>query len=509
MTKDNGSTQRSGGRAFRLHKADHDPRAAALAALSQVLFNHVDSQAALDEVLRSPSMVPTDKRLCTELVYGVLRRYITLEGFAGEFLRRPDKLPAEMLLTVLVAVYEMACLRIPHHASVGWAVEHVRNRFGQGLSKVANGALRTMQRSLRNFENPHHIASVASSEEERLSRLFGVPVWIVSLWLQSYGPEATHILLAAARDAAPVGIRLNRARSSWERFKKELVQLYNQDVVRTVSGAATPPGLVAVPVEAQAHASVGADSEPSLSESASQPESPQAELFLAGQAGLAFPGTPPWQLRTLLEEGKASRQSAASYDVLEAFTPGSWQLPIWDCCAGRGGKTLALLEQGIPVELASDQSEQRLSALPREYARLGLTVPARPEVLPLSVQEAALRLTGQEPSRRFGTIVIDAPCSGLGTLSRRPEIRFRRTPESLDALATLQRQILALTWEHLSPGGSLIYLTCTLNPAENQGQIADFLAVRQEAEFIKEFQTDFSSPLREFFYGAQIRKPQE
>lgn len=495
---------RAKGRSFRLHRAEHDPRAAALAVLSRVMFGNADSQAALDEALRSPSLVPTDKRLCTELVYGVLRRYMALESFAGGFLRKPDKLPGEMRLVLLLALYEMACLRIPHHASVGWAVGHVRNRFGQGLSKVANGALRAMQRALGEFANPR-IDQSGASEEERLSRLFAVPDWIVRLWLRSYGPEAARILLDAAGHPAPVGLRLNRARRGWEQTKNELVRLFEPDQVKRADAvAATATSVRNGPDGPGDSAEVEADA--SEVSGIKDRVLHDGRLFLAGSCGLGFSGALPWQTRTLLKEGKASRQSAASYEALEAFEPGSWQLPIWDCCAGRGGKTLPLLEQGIAVEVASDPSAQRLNALPEEYARLGLANPPCPAILPLSVEEAAARLAEQRPSQHFGTILIDAPCSGLGTLSRRPEIRFRRTQADLDALAGMQKKILALAWSHLKVGGSLVYLTCTLNPAENEAQVADFLANHSDAEVLKEFRTDFSSPLREFFYGARIRK---
>ena len=492
------------GRSFRLHRAEHDPRAAALAILSRVMFGNADSQAALDEALRSPSLVPTDKRLCTELVYGVLRRYMALERFADGFLRKPDKLPGEMRLALLLALYEMACLRIPHHASVTWAVDHVRNRFGQGLSKVTNGALRAMQRALGDFANPP-IEQSGVSEEERLSRLFAVPAWIVRLWLHSYGPEAARILLDAAGRPAPVGLRLNRACPDWAQAKNELVRLYEPEQVKGADiKAATPASARNAPDGPGGCAGAGGDTaETSRSEDGAFSG---GKLFLAGSCGLGFSGALPWQARTLLKDGKASRQSAASYEALEAFEPASWQLPIWDCCAGRGGKTLALLEQGIAVELASDPSGQRLNALPEEYARLGLASPPCPAILPLSVEEAVARLAGQEPVRSFGTILIDAPCSGLGTLSRRPEIRFRRTQGDLDALADLQKRILDLAWNSLKPGGSLVYLTCTLNPAENEVQVADFLANHSDAELLKEFRTVFSSPLREFFYGARIRK---
>ena len=493
-----------------MHRAGHDPRAAALTVLSQVLDGRADSQAALDEALHSPLLTPTDKRLCTELVYGVLRRYIALEDFANGFLSKPDKLPAEMRLALLQALYEMACLRIPHHASVGWTVTHIRNRFGQGLSRVANGALRSMQRSLDEFGNPRRVLRDANAAEDALARLFAMPAWVVALWLRYYGLEATHALLEAAQGPAPSGLRLNRARPGWEQAKAVLVALYQPEQIKESTNQRAA-GTEISDEWARTRHNAFEPGETTATEKndlgavlLKPPAAPEEKLFLTGACGLGFPGPLPWQTRDLFQEGKASRQSAASYEALEAFDPSSWQLPIWDCCAGRGGKTLALLEQGIAVHLASDPSEHRLNALAEEYARLKLTAPSCPEILPLSVEDSAARLA--EQSRTFGTILIDAPCSGLGTLSRRPEIRFRRKPNDLDKLADTQKRILAMAWERLEPGGSIVYLTCTLNPAENEGQVADFLQHHENAEFLREFRTDFSSPLREFFYGAQIRK---
>ena len=497
---------------FRLHRAGHDPRAAALTVLAQVLDGRADSQAALDEALRSPLLTPTDKRLCTELVYGVLRRHIALEDFANGFLSKPDKLPAEMRLVLLQALYEMACLRIPHHASVGWAVGHIRNRFGQGLSRVANGALRSMQRSLNEFGNPCRVLRDANAAEDALARFFAVPAWIVALWLRHYGLQATHALLEAAQGAAPSGLRLSRACRDWEQTKAALIALYEPKQIKESADRRPAELKISGTKVGGRHGDFAPNAATAMEKSdlgavLLKPLAPSVEkLFLAGACGLAFPGPLPWQTRDLLQEGRASRQSAASYEALEAFEPSSWRLPIWDCCAGRGGKTLALLEQGIKVELASDPSERRLSALAEEYARLKLTDPPCPEVLPLSVEEAAARLAGQARPRTFGTIVIDAPCSGLGTLSRRPEIRFRRVPDDLAKLADTQKRILNLAWERLEPGGSIVYLTCTLNPAENEDQVARFLEQHENAELFREFQTDFFSPLREFFYGAQISK---
>ncbi len=441
-----------------LLKADHDPRAAALMALARVLENKADSQAALDAVLASPRMMPVDRRLCTELVYGVLRRYLQLETFCLRFLAKPEKLPAEMRLTLCSGLYEAAFLRTPRRASVHWAVEHVRNRFGKGLAGVANGSLRNMLRNLKDFHEPP--ADFFATEDERTAFLHAAPLWLVRLWNTAYGPESARLLLEASARTAPTGLRLNRSRPGWE----------------------------------EARAALLADADPKHPVTAVEP------------AGLAFSGSLPHTAKTLIRDGAAVRQSAAAYATLESLAPNSWPQPIWDCCAGRGGKTLALLEQNIPVALASDPAAARLEALTTEYARL---TPATP--LSLLIQAPAQNVFPRADlpaGTRFGTILVDAPCSGLGTLARRPEIRLRRTETDFNRLIRTQREILDTAATHLQPNGLLVYLTCTLNPAENQDQVTAFLSRHPGSHTLSEYTTPPDSPLGEFFYAATIRLPE-
>ncbi len=134
-------------------RSEHDPRAAALRVIDQTLTGKEPSQFLLDKALRESKMVPSDKGLCTELVYGFLRSAIRLDWNLRQLLRDPDKLPPEMLLTVKLAAYEIAHLRIPPHASVNWAVSRIRNRFGKGLAGVANGVLRSFVRSMKDYTN--------------------------------------------------------------------------------------------------------------------------------------------------------------------------------------------------------------------------------------------------------------------------------------------------------------------------------------------------------------------
>jgi 16S rRNA (cytosine967-C5)-methyltransferase len=462
-------------------RAGHDPRTAALSVLHAVLCAGEDSQAALDRHLSSPEMGPSDKRLCTELAYGALRAYSSLREDVYALLGDPDKLPLEMRLALCLAWYELDRLRVPPRAVIHQTVRHIRNRFGQGLAGVANGVLRSLLRRRSAASKPSPAAPPpggASAEDAALARRYAMPPWIVRLWREQYGPEAALCFLAASGARPPSGLRLNRQVPGWE----EAIHGFS---------ARIPPDSVPLRV---------------------------------GEAALAFPGSLPWEAKRLLAEGRASRQSAASYQALFALDPASWPLPLWDACAGRGGKTLALLEAGIPVALASDPSAARLRGFSAAYARLA-SLPPPPLLLPLSAAtwpsplppflegpaaggEKPAALSPEDPAcpAFFGTVLVDAPCSGLGTLARRPEIRLRRTPDQLRDLAALQRAILDAVWRRLLPGGRLLYLTCTLNKAENEDQIAAFLLRHPDALRTGEFQTPPASPLGEFFYAALLAR---
>ncbi len=527
-----------------LHRAGHDPRAAALLVLLRVVFEGKDSQAALDDALRSPLLVPSDKSLCTEIVYGTLRRYLRLEWFARRFLAKPEKLPPELFLCLLSTLYEMAFLRTPHHAGVNWAVSHARNRFGPGMARVANGALRSMQRALAEFHSPAlylggEADAVESVEAESLARLHAVPLWLARLWLRQYGRREAQALLEASCLPAPAGVRVNMGglgapEKAWRLLFEELKNApaenagtLRPDPSRPGKAASRPakgPGSGEEPADPPADRLAAGKSEDGAFAAEKDPGEDAPGVILAGGCALAFPGGLPWQARKAVAEGRASRQSAASYAALLSLDPLSWPGPLWDCCAGRGGKALALLEMGVPVALATDPARRRLEAIDAEYARLGLSSPPCPQTLAVSAARAGgdvadgtcpppgetprngCLLEDAVPAGGFGAVLVDAPCSGLGTLARRPEIRLRRTEDDIAALAAAQREILEAVWPRLRPGGLLVYLTCTRTREENQDQVAGFLSRHPDAALEREYETPASSPLREFFYGARIRK---
>ncbi|MDR2669614.1 MAG: hypothetical protein LBC14_06660, partial [Desulfovibrio sp.] len=314
---------------FRLRGADNDPRAAALAVLFRVIHENEDSGAALDAALRSPRLAPTDKRLCTELVYGTLRRYIGLRTLVRGLLPDPEGIPAEMRLALIAAAYETAFLRSPHHAAVGWAVGHIRNRFGRIMAGVGNAVLRAVLRNLETYRAVRAAGDNPDAAPAELAAACDLPEHIVGLWVEAYGRKEISGLLRASSRAAPSGLRLNRSRPGWESLRETVLR----DFAELYAGR-------------------------------------DRAVHAVGSCVLAFDGSLPHSARRAVEEGRASRQSAAAYEVLQALSPEDWPRPIWDCCAGRGGKTLALLEQGIAPALATDRSAGRLRVLEAECARL-------------------------------------------------------------------------------------------------------------------------------------------
>ncbi|MBZ2173340.1 hypothetical protein K6142_15010 [Cupidesulfovibrio sp. SRB-5] len=440
--------------------------------------------------MRHAGISRQDAALATELVYGYLRSEIRISWLLRRFLTAPEKLPPEALLTLGVAAHEIVHLdRIPDYAAVDWAVTHIRQRFGPGLGKLANAVLRNVARLGGDARNAEMYHADLPDPRDFLSVHHAAPRWLVDLWCDAYGMDRATDLLASSAQAPAPAVRVNAARPGWQTLRDQLIADHG--------GTA------------------------------------------CGHAGVVFPvGGFPAEVAALERAGLLSRQGAASQEVLDALRPDTWEGPVWDACCGRGGKALALLERGVDVGLCSDPNAGRLRGLRADAERLGLAVPAIvrasatqppcatdgtcpaggpggparpvPPVQPVT-PDTPVTNVGTASAGAFRTILIDAPCSGLGTLSRRPDIKLRRSPADLDALAALQGRILDAALSVLPTGGRLVYITCTLNPAENEAQVERLLSptgAASAAPVIVEAQhtTPADTPAREFFFGVVLRK---
>jgi 16S rRNA (cytosine967-C5)-methyltransferase len=198
--------------------------------------------------------------------------------------------------------------------------------------------------------------------------------------------------------------------------------------------------------------------------------------------------------------GAVSFQSAGSLAALEALGLAERKsFAWWDACSGQGGKAFALLERGVEVVLCSDTSLNRLSRISAQCIALGLR---KPRIV--QADAASPPLAGWD-----GHILLDVPCSGLGVLARRPDLRRRITAGHFERCAALQARILRRTAGYLLPGRCLAYITCTLNPEENQSQISRFLAEHDGFTLVAEWQTPLEHPWLEGMYGALLERVNE
>lgn len=400
----------------------------------------MDAQAALDRALRQAEnngLSARDAALATEIFYGVLRCKTRLEYILGRFLDRPDGLPERAVTAMTVAAYELLHLdRVPARASVNWGVDAVRAVGGKPLGGLANAVLRKVAALAEHPFEPGFFGP--EGHPETLARQFACPLWIVELWLEEYGPKTAQQLLEAQIQSPAAGFAVVHQRP---------------DARDVAAQLADQPGCLA-----------------------------------AQGLGVAFaPGSHP----ELPVDGAVVRQSFAGRKALLALSPADWPEPVWDACAGRGGKTRILAELGKSVQ-ASDIHRGRIRALRTELPDIPALVASALDRPPFDETPA--------------TILLDAPCSGLGTLARRPDIKWKRREEDVDTLVELQANLLVNAWKRLPRGGVLAYLTCTLNPDENERQVAAFLADHDRASLETEWTTAPDAPWGEFFYAALLRK---
>lgn len=416
-------------------------RQGALEILHQ-LFRHPEDSTPLPVMLtrhvQSASLDGRDAALLSELVYGVLRLYAALDAALAGFLKKPEALSFQLRMLLRLGAYEILFMDgIPARATVNELVNLARRRFGQGLGGLVNGVLRSVDRaseSLRTAVRDRETAlTLASLNAESMAVAVSLPLWLTSMWVEQYGAaEACRLAENTLAHPAPCW-RANRAKA----WGDVLVQRWLEKGY--------------VPVGEDGFSAEGLDR--------NRPEAARQQEALA----------------SFEKQGNLTRQGASSQLVAEYLA--SWILsdehlaaaPLWDACCGRGGKTTALLEKGVHVELASEPAAFRLEELKASLLRLGLPWPQ-------------LRcVTAQQVEESFPLILLDVPCSGTGTLARNAELRLRLSPERLAEAVRLQAEILEHAWERLLPGGALFYVTCALNREENEEQISRFLERRGES----------------------------
>jgi 16S rRNA (cytosine967-C5)-methyltransferase len=381
-------------------------------------------------VLRTAKLNSADRSLVTELVYGSVRRMRSLDALIDQLGKKKAHHQPPDLRTILhIGLYQLRYQsRIPASAAVNTTVELAKENGFKGLAGVVNGLLRQYERlataSADAESNPpksHDPLQLPEEPVARLGILHSFPDWIIKLWVEQLGIEEAESLCEWLNQSPTIDLRVNLLRVSIEEVEAAM-QSAGVDVRRV-------------------------------------PHLPQALRVVGGTGAIQqLPG---------FNEGWWTIQDSSAQLVSHLLNPKAGDVVI-DACAAPGGKTTHI------AELMGD--EGKIWACDTKPSRLK------------KVQENAQRLQLQSiqictgDSRNFpqfinsaDAVLLDAPCSGNGTLHRRPDIRWRVTPATVDELSVLQGELLeqAATW--VKPGGILVYATCTLHPQENERVIQSFL----------------------------------
>jgi 16S rRNA (cytosine967-C5)-methyltransferase len=408
-------------------------RLAAYQVLRAVSSGRSDLPTALAKV-RGTLNDERDRALAGEIATGTLRWQGAFDAVIASFAGRPSrKLDGEILDILRMTAFQLLHLdRVPASAAVNDAVDLARKAGKKSASGLVNAVLRRISRERNNLPLPprptppkggwHFSAKVPATFY--LSTTLSHPEWLVSRWLDRYGFEATEAWAMFDNSPAPLTLRANLLRTS----RDEIAAALASHGVETTPTRFAPQGLTVTT------------------------------------------GNP--LLTPLAGEGLFLVQDESSQLVaqLTAVKPGEHVL---DACASPGGKTTAMAgamgDRGFIV--ATDLRGRRVDLLRRTIAAAGATC-AR--VVQADVGAAL-------PFRTvFDCVLLDAPCTGLGTLRRDPEIRWRRTEDSLAQLAATQLVMLDRAAGVVKPGGRLVYATCSSEPDENEEVVDRFLSAHPE-----------------------------
>ncbi|MHC5726008.1 MAG: 16S rRNA (cytosine(967)-C(5))-methyltransferase, partial [Nostoc sp.] len=375
-----------------------------------------------DRVLQKVNLPDCDRRLLTELIYGSVRRQRTLDTLIDQLAKKKsDQQPQDLRTILHLGFYQLRYQeRIPASAAVNTTVQLAKENGFSGLTGFVNGLLRQYIRLAEKIKTDP--LQLPENPVERLGILHSFPDWMIQVWLEQLGLAETEQLCEWMNQSPTIDLRINPLCTSIEEVEAALQSA--GILVRRISHL------------------------------------PQA-LRLIGSAGSIqkLPG---------FKEGWWTVQDSSAQLVSHLLDPQPGEVVI-DACAAPGGKTthIAELMADKGKIWACDRTPSRLRKLQENSQRLNL------ESIQICTGDSRHFSQFQNTADR---VLLDAPCSGLGTMHRHADARWRQTPESVRELSGLQKELITHTSTFVKLGGVLVYATCTLHPAENEQVISAFLA---------------------------------
>lgn len=380
-------------------------RASALEILIQFEQKQAYSNLLLNHYLKQHTLSELDRRLTTELVYGIIQRLHTLDWVADQLVKKGiHSLEPWVRQVIRIGLYQLMYLdRIPDRAAVYETVQLAKERGHPGIVRLVNGVLRAYLRKKEQLRFPNR------------SIQYSYPSWMVKRMMETFGEKEAIQMMEASLQPPKISLRVNRLKTT------------PNQMIRHFEGGAFLSAL-------------------------------SKDGIIIEKSG--NPADSTWY-----SNGFYTVQDESSMFVTEVVNPQPG-MRILDACAAPGGKTTHLAERmrNQGKILACDVYDHKVKLIEAHAHRLGITI----------IQTQTLDIRQFQPKQCFDIVLLDAPCSGLGVIRRKPEIKWRKNKQEIESLIVLQRQLLDSCAWLVKPGGVLVYSTCTWEPKENQEQIEQF-----------------------------------
>ncbi len=388
----------------------------------------------------NPTLSDHDRALAVRIFQGTLERELTLDRILEKQARRPvTKMKPAVRNVLRMGAYQILFMeQVPPSAACNEAVKLIKKKGMSGLSGFVNGVLRGLVRSVENYPDTEKYLQVFSggmTETEELSFRYSMPGWLVLYWLRRYPRAVVEEMLRAFLEKPPITVHHNASKGSMEELKAALRQ----------------EGVVF------------------------------ADCAYADNAlHLTDVGNPA--RLAAFAEGRFTVQDESSI-LAGRVLPLKKDMVVLDLCSAPGGKAMhaadMLASLGGGKVIARDLSESKVNMVREQAMRIGLSN------VECSVWDA--RRMDNTLREAADIVIADLPCSGLGVIGRKPDIRWKTEYEHIEELASLQKQILFIAVNYVKPGGYLSYSTCTLTKEENEENVAYLKSLGLEPCDISDF----------------------
>lgn len=412
-------------------------RQAALRVTSIVRERDAFAQELIHKYIDSSRMSREDRAFATRLILGVVSSYGTLDDVINRCLDRVSDINDDVRDALRISTYEIIFLKKEPHAAVSQGVELVKT-IAPKASGLANAVLRRIADKAHKFPfgDPR-------TDIEAFARLHAFPQWLAKRALLDLGPEATRDYLAGSNEPAPLFVAINAAKADESEVVETIVAAHGDPVAVSVNGEDIPG------------------------------------CYCLSEGRVLFDG----RVRHMIQTGQLLVSDASSQQIARLVLPEEKPASLLEVGAGRGTKTVLI--QSDAQRRYGSQIDEYVTVDNLEF-KTNITA-ERAEEYGIHVSESitgdATALDDVVGERAFDVVFIDAPCSGLGTLRRHPEIRWRLNPEKIDEFAKTGLALLKSASTHVAPGGSIVFSTCTITRAENIDVVKAFLASDEGASF--------------------------